>query len=710
MPAFAWHGAPDSIARDPWIDRELEGLVQAKILRRPGKAFAELTNREVARLTSEAASLVMAQADLPEPPAMEPGLPPSDAPSFTPQAGKGVASLAEEFRTELSTMASGLSPLEGKAFDRERMNESLALLQERYLKRTGTQASGSSRGWFHTIDVPGSQPLFTDVIFMEMHFKSVLVPQNLFDLKLRIWRTIGLYYADPIATRLEMRWISLNNVNELCRLTAGDFYDRYSPLTLWNPEVPVYTLLEPTSYSRRRKEVEEILSLDHGNDWRLRGFRAAASWPGEDPKAFTRLDGQVMTGSLKSPTDLRFGDYFAGTRWALGLFEDRFSLAGNGLLLWNDPDSANVPYIPNFSSTYPRLFTIASGEARLELPVAPEASLGLAGEYAGAKYQDDLNEPNRTFEDWAFRAEASLAVEKVRASVQFLNVGPYFYSPGAQTNRFSAFPKNGYLSTNTNRDDLLVGYLNKYPLQGMDRPTFAYYDRLSENILPYGDATPNRLVWSVLVGGEFGKEGWVRPAFSLFPSAREVQGNYVLNPSGNGAVAVEDGTPAPNAVPRAFGGYEGALTLDLAQVLSGMKILRVGADYKHQTSDAGLGDPLRVTTLLGAVDFAIPVKGVLESLTWSAAYVRTRAEGREYTVTNSGFPPTAAAYPFYLETAALGTYGLEIFDVERATYSIGVQYSLSKTIQFRGDLFLDRFSKPFPAERDYWRISYEASF
>jgi hypothetical protein len=709
LPAFAWHGAPESKDRDPWIDRTMGLLVDARIVGRPSQALSDLTNREMAKLTSEAAHLVLAQADLPEPMG-EPGLPPSNAPSFSPQAGQGVASLAEEFRSELSTMASGLRPLEEKSFDRERMNEALDLLQERYLRRTGTQASGSSRGWFHTTDIPGSQPLFTDVIFMEMHFKSVPVPQNLFDLKLRIWRTIGLYYADPISTRFEMRWISLNNVNEICRLTAGDFYDRYSPLTLWNPEVPVYTLLEPTSYERRRKEAEEILFLDHGNDWRLRGFRAAASWPGEDPKSFTRLEGQVMTGSLKSPTDLRFGDYFAGTRWSLGLFEDRLALAGNGLLIWNDPDSASVPYLPNFSSTYPRLYTIASGEGRFELPLATDVSLALEGEYAGSRYQDDLNQPGRTFEDWALRAEASLAVEKVRASVSFLNVGPYYYSPGAQTNRFSAFPKNGYLSTNANKDDMLNGYLNKFSLQSMDRPSFAFYDRLSENILPYGDATPNRLVWSILVGGEFGEEGWIRPALSFIPAAREVQGNYVLNNSGNGAVAVENGTAAPNAVPRAFGGYEGAITLDLSKVLQGAKTLRVGVDYKHQTSDVGSGDPLRVDTFLGAVDFTVPVKGVLETLTWSAAYMRTLAGGQEYVVTTSGAPPTAAAYPFYMETAALGTYSLQDFDVDRTTYSIGVQYPLSKTIQVRGDLFLDRFSRPVPAERDYWRISYEASF
>jgi hypothetical protein len=48
--------------------------------------------------------------------------------------------------------------------------------------------------------------------------------------------------------------------------------------------------------------------------------------------------------------------------------------------------------------------------------------------------------------------------------------------------------------------------------------------------------------------------------------------------------------------------------------------------------------------------------------------------------------------------------------VDHTTYSVGVQYSLTKTIQVRGDLFLDRFSRPAASERDYWRISYEAHF
>src|SRR6185369_8887396 len=97
---------------------------------------------------------------------------------------------------------------------------------------------------------------YNDVILADLRLKSVPIPYVIFDVDIRFTQTLGLYYSDPIKPLYELRWISLCNVNPALSLNAGDFFQHYTPLTLWNSEVPVFTLIEPTSFHRARKEVE----------------------------------------------------------------------------------------------------------------------------------------------------------------------------------------------------------------------------------------------------------------------------------------------------------------------------------------------------------------------------------------------------------------------------------------------------------------------
>ena len=35
-------------------------------------------------------------------------------------------------------------------------------------------------------------------------------------------------------------------------------------------------MIEPTSYNRARKDIEELVYMDHGPDWHLRGLQASS--------------------------------------------------------------------------------------------------------------------------------------------------------------------------------------------------------------------------------------------------------------------------------------------------------------------------------------------------------------------------------------------------------------------------------------------------
>ena len=328
------------------------------------------------------------------------------------------------------------------------------------------------------------------------------------------------------------------------------------------------------------------------------------------------------------------------------------------------------------------------------------------------------------FQDWAMRATGDINVKGVHLTAKYLNIGPYFYSPGAQTNRYTpAVGQPGYLSDDRYwSEEFLVGYLNNYPFQGIEgvgRPTYAPYDRLAENALPYGDATPNREGWILGLNGEIGKNGWLKPQASWMPNINglqmhEFQPDYVAANPAVQAVAVDSTTNTAGA--RTFSGFEGALTVDMAKAFDQEnKTYQVSVDYKDQTTDLTAlgGGNFEVKTLILATDFTIPAKG-FDTVVLSAAYKHVQSSGSEFALGGVGNPPTLASYSFYLDNSNLGTYVYEPMNLTKNSWAFGFMYPLSDTIQFHGDMFLDQITSsdvPTYDNRDLiWRFTYEAWF
>jgi len=724
VPLWASHGTLSSTDRDPWISARLYDLVSGGLVDKPSQPLGELTNLQVVQLTAQAAQKVMAQADILPPSTLpgEPSLPgPAAAPADTSsQDSKSLKELVEEFKNELSAMDLDLARLEDKLDENRRRRLHFEDLQQEYLKRTGSDMYGYSRGFFNTFRGFGANALYgnmdyNDAMLIDFGLKSVPVPFVLFDARLRVVRTIGLYYVDPITPQLLLRWISLTNFNELGSFTAGDFYQKYTRLTLWNYEVPVYTFIEPTSFNRTRKDLEEFVYMDHGTDWHMRGLRAstAVAWPGSPVLSYFKL--QTMAGQMKSATQDSFASYYAGSQASLSFFNDNLEFKGTGLLLWDDPNSASVPYDPNLPLSFPRQYQIGSGSLRATLPLADKFSLSGSAEGAFSKYQDDDNNSQRFFQDWAVLADGSLNIEGAHLTAKYMNIGPFFYSPGAQTNRYSALPgAQGYLSTNLYLDNGVVGYLNDYVFQGVNRPAFAIYDRMVENILPYGDSTPNRLGMIFGLSMDIGKDGWLTPQASYVLNTpglgmHEIQANFVLNSLGNGAVAVENNNQFTQ--PRTFGGWEAAVSADIAKGL-GEKEKRyfLAFDYKTQTTDLGLGNPFETRVFIGSADFSFPGTALVAS----AAYQYAQSSGDEYILTGQGNPSTYANYPFYLDTSSIGGYSYTALNIKKTTWAFGLELPLASNIRFKGDLFLNQYTwsdvPGYDRREQIWRASYEVSF
>lgn len=706
LPAFADHGPTASTQRDPWIDSSLEDLVQAGLVDSFGRPVSQMTNLEVAQATVAAAKKLQS----PDETASSQPLP------TQAKADESLDKLVQEFKGELALM--DVAKLEDRIHEEERRNGEFAALQQEYLKRTGTQVTGYARGYFDTYRGFGPNAAFSsmsynDVMFADILLKSVPVPFVLFDADLRLTRTIGFSYADPIQPEYNLRWLSLTNVNEVANLTAGDFYQHYTPLTLWNSEIPVYTLTEPSSYERVRKDVEELAYLDHGPDWHMRGFELASDQALSDASIpLSSFHGQAMAGELQSAAQYSFAQDYAGGEAGLDFFNDKVEIKVTGLSLWDQSQYSDVPYIPGLFSSYSQQYQIGSLLASGNLSLQDDANIIASVEVAGSRYQEDATNPQSVLEDSAVRGVGTLNLSTLHVTAKYLYNGPYFYSPGAQTNRYTPYPGTaGYLSTNQNLDDALPGYLNNYVFQGVNRPGFAPYDRIAENILPYGDASPNRegFVFNGSVG--LGKDGWLVPQAQAEVGMKEVQPNLILLSSG-GTTSVDGLTEGRN-----FTGIETALTANLSKALDGLpSTCDVSFDYKYQETDLGLSTPFVVNTFIASADAGpFPDRPLLDGLILSLAYEQAQASGSEFVLNSLGNPPTLAQYPDYLDSnLADNSYTYQTLGITRTSWAFGARLPLSKSAEVHADYFINQYtwtSQPSYGRQDQiWRVTYELTF
>jgi hypothetical protein len=303
----------------------------------------------------------------------------------------------------------------------------------------------------------------------------------------------------------------------------------------------------------------------------------------------------------------------------------------------------------------------------------------------------------------------------LRLTGKYVNNGPMFYSPGAQTNRWTpAAGGAGYVDTDLFLEDGLPGFRNHHALQGVGRPSFAPYDRLTENLLPYGDATPNREALLLGLSGEFGKEGWVKPQVQAALAAREFEPNYVRTGSGDTVLPVDSQTSTATA--RSLGRLEAAVVLDLSKAWSkAPNTCAFSADLKRETSDPGVGDPLAVQTLLLGAD-AGPFQGVplLGGMVLSAAFEKVEASGSEYVLSGVGVPASLAGHAVRNDTGALGTWQYRKLDLSRTTWALGFRHSVSPTFQIHGDFMSRSWTwsdvPGFDRREQVWKVNHELTF
>ena len=703
--AYADHGALATRDRDAWIDARVDALASSGWVSPLDRPARELTNLQVAQLTAQAARKF------------------SDNSGQTTPAPMGLKELVEEYKDEISAMGVELAKVEDRLTEAKARNKKFRDQAKAALQKTGTQIFGKANISFADYRGMGANKFYgasdwDNIAFADIQLKSVPVPSVLFDMTFRVTKTMGLYYVDPLSASIQksFRWIALTCAGKPGSFAAGDFWKSYTPLTLWNNDVPVYTMVEPTSANRFRKAVEEWVYMDHGNDWRMRGIDASTeqSWDGAYPLHSCKA--QVMGGMLQTSSTTQYAQEYGGTQERLGFFDDQLNLRAAGLLLQDDPSTSSMAYSQAATETWARRQMVGSLSADASVTVREDFKIEASSEYAKSRYQDNNEDHESVVRDWAVLSNGAAQWKDYRLTMKYLNIGPKFYSPGAQTNRYAPVSNmTGYLTGNQSLDDGLPGYRNNFVLQGFNRPVFAPYDRLSENVLPYGDATPNRRGFVLGGSAKIGQDGWVKPQVSVALGMKEFQPDYVLVGTGNEELPVDSRTSTATA--RTFQNVEGALTLDLSKLIEkAPSTCAVALDMKHQTSDPGFGDKaFKVDTYIVSAD-AGPFKHVpvIGALILSAAFEEVHSRGHEFALSSSGEPPSLACYSSIYDTASLGTYQYQALNIDRTTFSLGFKLPMSKTFRIYGDWLTRKYvwkdQSGFDRREQIWKLTHELTF
>ncbi|HJT23137.1 MAG TPA: hypothetical protein VJ873_01070, partial [bacterium] len=483
-------------------------------------------------------------------------------------------------------------------------------------------------------------------------------------------------------------------------MTLGDFEEAYTPLTLWNRN-NLDLKYFPEMYRRYDDEAKYETLINHEPYWPFRGVRIGTDVGWKDSDVLEEFKVSLMTDMIRNGfKDTAQGGGYWGpnlfTDWILGgkgeLKSKRWFLGGDvslqlsldayGIIL-TEPLNTQIPGSPyaQFNpSTWAHHYQVTSYKPSLDLGLGGNFSLGGTFEGAWAQYQDDEMDANKTMSDFSILGGPYLKFGHSKITFNYLNVGPNFYSPLAQTRQddISASTGGGMLFVNTANPggpDLMTAPLRtQFFLTDVPRANaiFSFYDRTQDNTFPYGLATPNRKGFGIdLDVKTLEKNALKIPASAYF--VQEIGGNMVVNGTGTGYSPV-DGTATVATPQRTFTYVNVGPSINLGPFLN-TGDLEVGANIRYEQTSSAIGN-LTSAWILGGVR--------AELFPWweaAASFGSENIKGSE-----AGFGgSTLARYSYLYNNQDLGQY--QIFNVNGSNQSwrLSTTFKVNRNSSIYGD-------------------------
>ncbi len=407
------------------------------------------------------------------------------------------------------------------------------------------------------------------------------------------------------------RRLSVDFSPDFMSATFGDFYEAYTPLTLWNRNnLDIFYKPEPVQRWDDTRKYDNYYNNEPYLP--LRGVRVgtALGWPDSEVidrfqfSAFVHLlnlvtgtqvkgTASVIGASTASPA---FTEFLAGGQAEVKtkkLWTDDISwqmaVDGYAIVLDKVPDvpAGNTGYDPVTVTTWLNQYRIISVSPELKAGFNGDVYSGVRYEAAVASYQADKFNSGRTTIDFASMIRPFFNFEESKISFNILTVYPYYYSPMAQLRQdypgsHTSYASGPDLFTNPLNDQFLL-------LASVRRAErlYGYYDRTQDNVFPYGLATPNRQGFGLDVDIKSVPDKALKVGVSAYILS-EISGNLVLNALGTGFTGV-DATPSGVIPIRNFIYVNVGPSYDFGSLLGFTTPLELGFNFRDEQTSSQVG-------------------------------------------------------------------------------------------------------------------------
>ncbi len=517
------------------------------------------------------------------------------------------------------------------------------------------QFSGDYSG--ETFDQPGYRESFG---FLDLQPEGTVSKEVSWNTILRIGSTFEANESPAFV----LRRVTMDFNPPWFSAKIGDFDEAYTPLTLWNRDT-LDLAYKPEMWARWDDLTKYESFLNNEPYWPLRGLKMGTDvmWPDSTVLDELKVSGFVHMirngfndngGWYLGPnefTDLVFGGTakVKSQKWYLGGTSVQATVDTYGLL-YDEPletEQPGSPYGQFTPSTWAHQYLIGSVKPDLKVGLGGDFYVGATMEYAGSSYQDNVQNPNTVFTDFALLGGPYVQFGKSRISFNYLNVGPYFYSPLAQTRQDAVTTASASVSYLISPDLFEPTLRNQYFLSALPRAgdIYSFYDRTQDNTFPYGLATPNREG----IGGELDINALQKDSLKIKGSAyfvQEISGNLVVNTAGTGFIPVDSPANSLLVPIRNFTYVNIGPSFNLGPYIGFDRNLEIGTNVRYEQTTSDLGT-LTSTWLIGGIQVdVLPMWGVALAYGWQ------HADGTE-----AGYDGTLwARYSYLYDNSDLGSY------------------------------------------------------
>jgi hypothetical protein len=389
------------------------------------------------------------------------------------------------------------------------------------------------------------------------------------------------------------------------RSPLGDIRVELTPYTVFNADV-AGTGFESDLFSERR-EILEYENFNDGNTWLLQGMSGQYAWNlGEEGGlglyAFTTRT--ASTNELSTPDRL-----LSGGRLEFAI-DEHMTFGVNEVSLYDIAiETAEFDYNNN----------VVTGDFAYNRETEG-ALVGFKAEFGGSSfsYTDNVNDETKSYSDMTMDVDFDYTLKSsgLKLGFDFRRVGATFASPTAQSRRYVS-SANPMLFSEVKGSVRSQQYFDQFTSEEVYNNSISTslmaFNQYYNNLNPYGDATPNRMV--------FGLDAETDTSITAFEAGLAV--NYGMEIIGEGGNDL-----------RGFMVVKGGGLIHLGNLLGTKRLIdaNVGARYEN-TSRGGSAD-VALSSLL--IDFGISGE-VAKKVDLLGGVKYFQASGNEFIASRDGF-------------------------------------------------------------------------